>query len=89
MNSGLPLILQFQKSQIVQNKGCTRKYPLFCTKSVQKSILFSGDKIRNGHFQGMVSNVFMRKSAIARRKRGLTTILNNFRFKPEVDRLGK
>ena len=35
---------------------------------------FEDDKTGSWHFQGMVPNIFIRKSIIVRQKRGLTTI---------------
>ena len=51
-----------------------------------------GDKTGSGHFQGIIHNLFIRKSMIPRRMRGLLTtfallpVLTVFlRIKPEVD----
>ena len=56
-----------------------------------RSDRFSYDKTGSGHFQGIVPNIFIRKSTIPRRIRGLSTIfgvlpvLNGFpAIKPEV-----
>ena len=61
-----------------------------------RSDWFSDDKTGSGHFQGIVPNIFIRKSTIARRKKGLSTIfevlpvLSGFpAIKPEVGLLAR
>ena len=56
-----------------------------------RSDRFSADKTGSGHFQGIVPNIFIRKSTIPRQIRGLSTIfevlpvLSGFpAIKPEV-----
>ena len=56
-----------------------------------RSDRFSDDKTGSGHLQGIVPNMFIRKSTISRRIRGLSTIFgvlpvfNDFpTIKPEV-----
>ena len=59
-------------------------YPLVCSLVCIlgdfRSDRFSDDKTGIWHFQGIVPNIFMRKSIVPRRIRGLSTILAYFRF---------
>ena len=41
-----------------------------------RSDRFFDDKTGSGNFQGIVPNIFIRKSTIARRKKGLSTIFD-------------